>query len=232
MGGVRFECTVLLLDEPWVEAGMAAMGRAHDVVDAGVVRGNQHLSRFGRSARAVIDAGKYVAVDVEHALLLSGWVVKSKGVSASPICKTKRYGLCGFCLRALPLFCWDLARVDLGRRKLLAASNAATRLCAITRMAAADWKHIDEVALRLVEDAVACAGLDAARYLELAGGVSFSKTHGRRALGCMNDLSRMLGPARIDMGEKLQWREMELLNCRLVPKCAGHEGYVVPAIRS
>ena len=51
------------------------------------------------------------------------------------------------------LFCWDLARVDFGQRKLLVASNAATRLCAITRMAAADWKHIDEVALRLVEDA-------------------------------------------------------------------------------
>lgn len=123
------------------------------------------------------------------------------------------------------LFCWDLARVDLGRRKLLAASNAATRLCAITRMAAADWKHIDEAALRLVEDAVACAGLDAARYLELTGGVSFSKTHSRRALGCMNDLSRMLDPARIDMGEKLQWREMELLNCRLISKCVGHERF-------
>ena len=90
------------------------------------------------------------------------------------------------------LFCWDLARIDFGQRKLLVASNAATRLCAITRMVAADWKHIDEVALRFVEDAVGCAGLDAARYLELAGEVRLSKTHGRRALGCMNDLSRML----------------------------------------
>ena len=129
------------------------------------------------------------------------------------------------------LFCWDLARVDFGQRKLLVASNAATRLCAITRMAAADWKRIDEVALLLVEDAVGCAGLDAARYLELAGGVNLSKTHGRRARGCMNDLSRMLGPARIGMGEKLQWREMELLNCRFISKCAGHDGYGVPAER-
>lgn len=129
------------------------------------------------------------------------------------------------------LFCWDLARVDFGQRKLLVASNAATRLCAITRMAAADWRHIDEAALRFIEDAVGCAGLDTARYLELAGGISLSKTHGRRALGCMNDLSRMLNPARIDMGEKLQWREMELFNCRLISKCAGHEGYGVPAER-
>lgn len=47
----------------------------------------------------------------------------------------------------------------------------------------------------------------------------------------MNDLSRMLDPACIDMGEELQWREMELLNCRLISKCAGHEGYGVPAER-
>lgn len=129
------------------------------------------------------------------------------------------------------LFCWDLSRIDFGQRKLLVASNAATRLCAITRMAAADWRHIDEVALRLVEDAVGCAGLDAGCYLELAGEVRFNKTHGRRALGCVNDLSRMLDPAQIDMGEKLQWREMELLNCRFISKCAGHEGYGVPAER-
>ena len=112
------------------------------------------------------------------------------------------------------LFCWDLSRVDFGQRKLLVASNAATRLCAITRMAAADWRHIDDIPPRLVEDAVDSAGLDARAYLELAGGVRLSKTHGRRALGCMNDLSRILDPARIDMGEKLQWREMALFTRR------------------
>ena len=129
------------------------------------------------------------------------------------------------------LFCWDLARVDFGQRKLLVASNAATRLCAIARMAAADWRHIDEVALRLVEDAVGSAGLDVQAYLEFAGGVRLSKTHGRRALGCMNDLSRMLDPARIDMGEKLQWCEMTFSNCGFISKCAGHDGYGVPAER-
>lgn len=130
-----------------------------------------------------------------------------------------------------PLFCWDLTRVDFGQRKLLVASNAATRLCAITRMAAADWKHIDEVALRLVEGAIVSAGLDAERYLELAGGVSLSKTHGRRAMGFMNDLTRMLDPACIDMGEKLQWHEMEHYNCRFFTKSICHEDYGIPAER-
>lgn len=129
------------------------------------------------------------------------------------------------------LFCWDFARVDFGQRKLLVASNAATRLFAITRMAAADWRHIDEIAIRLVEDAVGSVGLDAGRYLELAGEACLTKTHGGRALGCMNDLSRMLDPARIDMGEKLRWQEMKLFNCRLISKCASHESYGVPAER-
>lgn len=31
------------------------------------------------------------------------------------------------------------------------------------------------------------------------------------------------------MSERLQWREMELFNCRLISKCAGHEGYGVSA---
>lgn len=79
------------------------------------------------------------------------------------------------------LFCWDLSRVDFGQRKLLVASNVATRLCAIARMTAADWRHIDEAALRLVEDAVGSAGLDARAYLELAGEARLSRTHGTRS---------------------------------------------------
>lgn len=129
------------------------------------------------------------------------------------------------------LFCWDLLRVDFGQRKLLIASNAATRLCAIARMAAADWKRIDDVALQLVADAVGSIGLDAGRYLELAGDVRLSKTHGRRALGCMNELARMLDPGQIDMSEKLQWRDMMVFNCKFISKCAGHKGYGVSAER-
>lgn len=86
------------------------------------------------------------------------------------------------------------------------------RCYAIVRMAVVDWRHIGEVAPRFVRDAVVCTGLDAGRYLELAGGVSLSKTHGRRALGCFDDLSCMFDPARIDMREKLRRRATELLN--------------------
>ena len=33
------------------------------------------------------------------------------------------------------------------------------------------------------------------------------------------------------MGEKLQRREMTLFNCGFISKCAGHDGYGVPAER-
>ena len=84
--------------------------------------------------------------------------------------------------------------------------------------------------MRLRSSSSICLGsasFDAGWYLELAEETCLTKTHGKRALDCMNDLSRMLDPDNIDMDEKLQWREMELLNCRLISKCAGHEGYGV-----
>ncbi len=145
--------------------------------------------------------------------------------------------MCG--LRPLPapaddidsFFFWDMARVDLGSRKLLIMTNAATTACAVTRMNSADWKRIDEVALQLVEDAVGCCGCSPADYLALAGDVSLTKTHGRRAVGNMGVLAQALRPDDIDMGEKLQWRQMELLNHRFVSRCLSHEGYGFPAER-
>lgn len=62
-----------------------------------------------------------------------------------------------------------MARVDLGSRKLLIMSNDATSACAVTRMAAADWKRIDEFARRLVKDAVECCGRSPEEYFSLAG---------------------------------------------------------------
>ncbi len=130
-----------------------------------------------------------------------------------------------------PFFCWDMARIDLGSRKLLIMANAATSACAVTRMAAADWKHIDEVAHQLVEDAVGCCGCSPEDYFSLAGEVKLTKTHGRHAVGNMMTLAHALGPDDIDMTEKLQWLQMEFLNHRFISRCLAHEGYGHPAER-
>lgn len=130
-----------------------------------------------------------------------------------------------------PFFCWDMARVDLGSRKLLIMSNAATSACAVTRMAAADWKRIDEVARRLVEDAVDCCRCSPEDYLSLAGEVALSKTHGRRAVGNMMTAAHALWADEIDMTEKLQWRQMEELNHHFISRCLAHDGYGYPADR-
>ncbi len=130
-----------------------------------------------------------------------------------------------------PFFCWDMARIDLGSRKLLIMSNSATGACAVTRMAAADWKHIDEVAHQLVEDAVGCCGCSPENYISLAGEIEFTKTHGRHAVGNMMTLAHALGSDNIDMTEKLQRRQMEFLNHRFISRCLAHDGYGHPAER-
>ena len=60
---------------------------AYDVVDAGIVGGHQHLARFGRGTRTVVNAGKYVAVDIEHARfpfeLLVRWASGGAGTRRS-----------------------------------------------------------------------------------------------------------------------------------------------------
>lgn len=130
-----------------------------------------------------------------------------------------------------PFFCWDMARVNLGSRKLLIMSNAATGACTVSRMSAADWKHIDEVALRLIEDAVECCGCSPEDYFSLAGDIEITKTHGRRAVGNMMTTVHALWADEIDMSEKLQWRQMEELNHHFISRCVAHNGYDYPAER-
>ena len=130
-----------------------------------------------------------------------------------------------------PFFCWDIARVDLGSRKLLIMSNVATSACAVTRMSASDWKHIDEVAYQLIEDAVGCCGCSPEEYFSLAGEIALTKTHGRRAVGNMMTTAHTLWTDEIDMSEKLQWRQMEFLNHRFISRCLAHDDYGYPAER-
>lgn len=124
-----------------------------------------------------------------------------------------------------------MTRVDLGSRKLLIMSNAATSACAVTRMSASDWKHIDEVAHLLIEDAVGCCGCSPEKYFSLAGEIAFTKTHGRRAVGNMLTLAHTLWANEIDMSEKRQWRQMGFLNHRFISRCVAHDGYGYPAER-
>ena len=130
-----------------------------------------------------------------------------------------------------PFFCWDVARVDLGSRKLLIISNAATSACAVTRMTSADWKRIDEIAHQLIEDAVGCCGCSPEEYFSLAGETVLTKTHGRRAVGNMMTLAHTLWADEIDMTEKLQWRQMEFLNHRFISRCLVHDDYGYPSER-
>lgn len=96
--------------------------------------------------------------------------------------------------------------------QVLIMSNAAMSACAITRMAATDWKYIDEFARQLVKDAVECCGCSPEEYFSLAGEIELTKTHGRCAVGNMTTVAHALWADDIDMTEELQWRQMEELD--------------------
>lgn len=96
--------------------------------------------------------------------------------------------------------------------QVLIMSNAAMSACAITRMAATDWKYIDEFARQLVKDAVECCGCSPEEYFSLAGEIELTKTHGRCAVGNMTTVAHALWVDDIDMTEELQWRQMEELD--------------------
>lgn len=93
------------------------------------------------------------------------------------------------------LFCWDATRIQDGGRSLLVMTNASNRICAITRMAGADWRKIDKIASELVRAALETCSLhswNVESYMKAAGDARLTKTHGRKPVGNLNDLSRMI----------------------------------------
>lgn len=130
-----------------------------------------------------------------------------------------------------PFFCWDANRVDVGGRKLLIVSNASNRLCAVSRMKGSDWAKIEAIAPQLIADAMMTGGAsyeDYLAYMGAAGGISLSKTHGKKPLGCLSEIGNFLLPGEIDMGETIQLRLMERLNSEWICHCPTRRDYGRP----
>ena len=150
-----------------------------------------------------------------------------------------------------PFFCWDLVRADYGQRKLLVMSNAATRLCAVSRMSGSDWKKLETIVPELIASAIATAyssmpimlldqqqtrvGFrlmrpeeDADAYLELAGPIRFTKTHGAKPVSGLTDTTFRIAVDWLNMDAKFQQAETGRLNDTLchVP---GVKDFIHPA---
>ena len=133
-----------------------------------------------------------------------------------------------------PLFCWDAHRVKVDGRMMLVVCNAANRFAGVTAMRGADWKHLEDACRDLVAASMLECGFSAAavgQYLARAGAPEFGRTHGRKAVGCMNRMVDTLLWTQCDHGSQFQAFLTHLVNVDDIGSCAGREGYGYAAER-
>lgn len=130
-------------------------------------------------------------------------------------------------------FCWELHRITLQSSDTLAAVNASNRFAVVLcGMDGSAWKHYREHFLEGLEQAMESEGYgreEIRAYLELAGGIRVTKTHGRRSVAGLNQMDNCLWkiPALVKKGQLFQpvhCHEVNRERCRM----AGYEGYQYP----
>ncbi|MBQ9001882.1 MAG: hypothetical protein IJ087_08525 [Eggerthellaceae bacterium] len=133
-----------------------------------------------------------------------------------------------------PFYCWDAHRVKVDGRVMLVVCNAANRFAGVMAMRATDWKRLGDVCRQLVGESLYLAGFApnaVEDYLARAGEIEFGRTHGRKAVGCMNRMVDTLLWCECDHDAQLQPFLMHVVNVDDVGSSACHEGYGVAAER-
>lgn len=129
--------------------------------------------------------------------------------------------------------CWEAHRAEVAGHKLLFVVNCANRFAAVRRMTGADWKRLGEVVPEAIGLAMAESGVpdgDRRRYLDVAGEVAFTRTHGRRPVGGLNRaVEDAWAAAARDYDSDAMFQEAitSFVNGTIC-SCAAREGYVVP----
>lgn len=133
-----------------------------------------------------------------------------------------------------PIFCWDAHRVKVDGRVMLVVCNAANRFSGVTAARATDWKHLDEACVNLVRQSMLSCGFSPPavdEYLSRAGAVEFGRTHGRKAVGCMNRMVDTLLWMQCDRDERYQAYMTYVVNAKDLASCSEHAGYGYAAER-
>ena len=133
-----------------------------------------------------------------------------------------------------PLFCWDAHRLKVDGRVMLVVCNAANRFTGVMAMRAADWKRLGESCEQAIAWSMLSAGFSQAAvgaYLTRAGDIEFGRTHGRKAVGCMNRMIDTLLWCECDHGNQFQPYLCYMVNMNDIGSCATREGYGMAAER-
>lgn len=126
-----------------------------------------------------------------------------------------------------PLYCWDARRVTIDGRVMLVLCNASNRFCCVTAMRGAYWHHLESHCYRLIRESMLAMGFTAnavSAYLYHHEYGSFEKTHGRKALGCMNQAIATLSFFECDHEQLFQEQLVTIANNEMC-HCATRKEY-------
>ena len=130
-------------------------------------------------------------------------------------------------------FCWELHVILLQGKRTLVAVNANNRYAVIlSGMKALDWKVMSERFLEGLEKGLLTEGYtqdQVNRYLDLAGSIEITKTHGRKPVAGLNRMDEYLWiiPEPINHDELYQELHSKEVNRELC-KAAGFQDYGYP----
>lgn len=131
------------------------------------------------------------------------------------------------------LACWDVSRVDANGLKLLLVMNVADRFVAVRRMKGADWKKLDTIVPEAIAQAMVVGGIpdqEIRDYLELAGDLRFTKTHGPSATGALSSIADFLwAAARSRLDTSTMFQPQITFDANGLPgHCIAHKGWTFP----
>ena len=133
-------------------------------------------------------------------------------------------------------FCWDLHCIRLYNHSCLLAVHCETRyMFVLYGMSGAQWNRLPEVFLEGLINSLTNAGIENSliqRYLQAAGEIELTKTHGRREVAFLNrawdDVAAL--DYCIDREQQAQPLIEQSVN-NTICNCVGYEGYGEPLVR-
>lgn len=125
--------------------------------------------------------------------------------------------------------CWDAHCITLhGRSSLLLVHCASRYTCVRYDLSPVDWRHLEELVWKEIEQGLLDAGIPKAQvtaYLQEAGEIQLTRTHGRREVAFLNRAWEdvLSADLLVDQSSHRQPILNHAVNDRLC-RCAGEDG--------
>ncbi len=130
-------------------------------------------------------------------------------------------------------YCWEVHRIRLQAEDTLVAVNASNRAAVVLcGMDAAGWRDFTALfveGVRMMLEAEGYSGLQIQEYLDKAGPVTLTRTHGRRSVASLNRMDDYLWSLPAIISKDRLFQPIHCLEAnRQICKMGGHEGNRLP----